>query len=202
MPPLGAKSGMGEFRVRSLAFILAATALLSACASFRDKAPAFAPQPPRTAWIVGGEGRAIGQATLTEAPGGVIIRLEFQEHALPPGWHGAHIHQIGNCSDPAGGFQASAAHVGHGDGPQHGLLNPMGPEAGDLPNIYASPTGTFGAEFFDSKVTLRNDIEGRMALLDTDGSALIIHAAADDHTSQPIGGAGARLACAAFSATP
>ena len=33
------------------------------------------------------------------------------------------------------------------------------------------------------------------ALLDTDGSALVIHANPDDQSSQPIGGAGARVAC-------
>ena len=54
---------------------------------------------PRTAWIVGSEGRAVGQATFTEGPDGVLIRLEFSAGALTPGWHGLHLHQRGDCSD-------------------------------------------------------------------------------------------------------
>ena len=34
------------------------------------------------------------------------------------------------------------------------------------------------------------------ALMDADGSALIVHANADDGLTQPIGGAGERVACA------
>ena len=33
------------------------------------------------------------------------------------------------------------------------------------------------------------------ALLDEDGSAVIIHEQPDDHLTQPIGGAGGRIAC-------
>jgi len=179
---------------------LAAFVVLAACAS-APELPAFTSQPPKTAWIVAADGRPIGQAQFLEAPRGVMIRLEFQPGALPPGWHGLHLHQIGNCSDFAGGFQASGAHLGHGEGVQHGLLNPAGPEAGDLPNMFATPAGPFGAEFYSGAITLTG-AEGRANLLDGDGSALVIHAVPDDQTSQPIGGAGARLACAALTNLP
>jgi Cu-Zn family superoxide dismutase len=187
--------------MRSLVIALAAT-LLAACASSRIPQETYTPEPPRSAWIVGVDGAAIGQATISEAPMGVLIRLEFSEAALPPGWHGAHIHGVGDCSDPAAGFVASTSHVGHGGRMVHGLLNPMGPESGDLPNVFATASGPFGAEFFSTRLTLRSDIDNRTRLLDEDGSALIIHAGPDDHTSLPIGGAGPRLGCAAFSALP
>ena len=176
------------------------SALLAACAT---SPPPFSPQAPKTAWIVGQDGARIGQATFVEAPGGVLIRLEFLDRALPPGWHGTHIHGVGACADFAAGFQAAGAHAGHARDIQHGLLNPAGPEAGDLPNIAAPLGGPFGAEFFTNRLTLGPvAVEGREPLLDADGAALVIHANADDHTSQPIGGAGPRIACAALTPLP
>ena len=71
----------------------------------------------------------------------------------------------------------------------HGLLNPAANDQGDLPNIAAGADGKVMAEAFTSLVTLP-------ALLDADGSAVVIHAGPDDYKAQPIGGAGARVACA------
>lgn len=184
-------------------------AFLSACASFGGGNRDAPPLPPRNAWIVGQDGRAIGQATFTQAPAGVLIRLEFSERALPPGWHGLHLHMRGDCSDFAAGFQASGGHLGMGERVRHGLLNPDGPEAGDLPNLFAAPSGVFAAEFYSPHVELGAErIPGtarggaREALLDGDGTALMIHAGPDDQSSQPIGGAGARIACAALTQLP
>jgi Cu-Zn family superoxide dismutase len=179
---------------------------LSACAS--SGGVNYTPQPEKTAWIVGVDGRQIGQATFRDGPNGVLIQLEFAQGALPAGWHGLHLHTRGDCSDFAAGFQASGGHVGMDRRIEHGLLNPRGPEAGDLPNIFAPPMGVFGAETFAPLVTLGPRIPGnanqpeRLSLLDEDGSALLIHTAPDDQTSQPIGGAGARVACAAITLLP
>lgn len=189
---------------RYAAFVFAG--LLGGCAllGFGDGAPAPAPPPtPRAAWVVDWEGKPIGQATFIEGSGGVLIHLDFSERTLPPGWHGLHIHQSGRCGDAPQGFQEAGAHARHGAGAQHGLLNPAGPEAGDLPNLFAPATGAFGAEFFATGVTLmEHPADGRLSLLDSDGAALVIHAGVDDHRTQPIGGAGARIACAALTATP
>lgn len=186
---------------------LVLAALLSACAS---SGGAFTAPPPKTAWIVGADGRPVGQATFRDGPNGVLIQLEFSQGGLPPGWHGLHLHQRGDCSDFAQGFQASGGHVGMDSQHrvQHGLLNASGPEAGDLPNIFAPQAGVFAAEVFAPRATLGPRIPGnasrpeRLSLLDEDGSALLIHAGPDDQTSQPIGGAGARIACAAITPLP
>lgn len=189
---------------------LALALLLCACstsgatqtASSRTPAPG-GPPINRTSWIVGGDGRAVGQATFVESPNGVLIHLEFAERALPPGWHGLHLHARGDCTDAAAGFQASGMHVGMNRRTQHGLMNPAGPEAGDLPNIFAPPAGLFAAEMFNPHVTLQSEPQGRrVPLLDDDGSALIVHASRDDYVTQPIGGAGARIACSALTITP
>jgi Cu-Zn family superoxide dismutase len=188
------------------------TAFLGACSTMNGAGELPAPsQPPaqRTAWAVNAEGRAMGQATFTQAHGGVLIHLEFSERALPPGWHGAHLHQIGDCSDFAAGFRASGAHLGSGERVSHGLMHANGPEAGDLPNLFAPPAGVFGAEFFTRHVQLGGErtpgnanTREVLPLLDADSTALVIHAAPDDQSSQPVGGAGARIACVALTATP
>lgn len=191
--------------MRLIAALLFA-ALLTACASAGGAA--YVAQPPKTAWIVAADGRPIGQATFRDGPNGVLIQLEFSQGALPAGWHGLHLHARGDCSDFAAGFQASGSHVGMGPRVQHGLQNPNGPEAGDLPNIFAPPVGVFAAEVFAPRLTVGPRIAGsaarpeRLSLLDEDGSALLIHAGPDDQTTQPIGGAGARIACAAITLLP
>jgi Cu-Zn family superoxide dismutase len=141
-------------------------------------------------------GAELGSAELRPSPAGVLIRLEL--HGLAPGWHAIHIHEKGDCSDPK--FQTAGGHV-HATGrtTAHGLLNPAGPETGDLPNIYVSQDGESRAELFTGSASLRAGGSGP-ALLDSDGSSLVVHEKADDHVSQPIGGAGGRVACAVIGA--
>lgn len=188
--------------MRPLAALISAL-LLAACAGASTGLDAAAQTPPRTVWIVGADGRAAGQATFTEGPNGVLIRLEFPEGALPPGWHGLHLHGRGDCSDFATGFQASGGHLGMNRRIRHGLMNEDGPEAGDLPNIFATSAGVFAAEIYSPLITMSGvPVRGREPLLDADGASLIIHASPDDQVSQPIGGAGARIACAALTRLP
>ena len=81
----------------------------------------------------------------------------------------------------------------------HGILNPEGPDNGDLPNIYANDDGNVMAQLFTPFVAIGDylvDIPWRVGnIFDEDGSALVVHAQGDDHVSQPIGGAGGRVAC-------
>lgn len=137
--------------------------------------------------VIGATGQSIGTATFRDGSNGMLLRLELNAGALSPGWHGLHLHMIGDCSD-TGVFKASGGHVGKVDG-GHGLLNPIGPEAGDIPNIWAATNGSAGYEAYTELTSLSD-------LLDADGSAIIIHANPDDHITQPIGGAGPRVGCA------
>ncbi|MGH1422454.1 MAG: superoxide dismutase family protein [Hyphomonas sp.] len=139
-----------------------------------------------TSDILGADGSPIGVANFIEGPNGLLLRVEIAPGGLTPGWHGLHLHQVGDCSDH-GIFKLSGGHVGKVDG-GHGLLNPAGPEGGDIPNIWASADGSVGYEAFTRLTDLST-------LTDANGSALLIHEAQDDHSSQPIGGAGARVAC-------
>lgn len=141
--------------------------------------------------LKGPDGSAVGSAHLQDAPSGVLIRLELK--GVKPGWHGVHLHEAGACSDPK--FQSAGAHINHAPAKKpHGLLNPDGPDFGDLPNVYADKDGAVHAEVFSTFVSL-DGAGGRPALRDANGSSLVVHANVDDHTSQPIGGAGDRVAC-------
>lgn len=141
-----------------------------------------------------GAGASAGFATLTEGPNGVLLRIEAK--GLTPGWHGVHFHEKADCSKSD--FTSAGGHV-HGKATMvHGLLNPDANEAGDLPNLFVNAQGQGMAEMFSSYVSF-SGAGGREALKDKDGSALVIHAAADDHRTQPIGGAGARVACGAIT---
>ncbi|MDZ7754185.1 MAG: superoxide dismutase family protein [Gammaproteobacteria bacterium] len=137
------------------------------------------------------EKNPIGTATLAESPHGVLIHLDL--HGLPPGPKAIHIHSVGTCDDPEAGFKASTGHL-NPDGKKHGLMNPDGPDGGDLPNLYVREDGTFEAEFFTALASLGGH-GGRPQILDEDGAAFVIHQNRDDHITQPIGGAGPRIGC-------
>lgn len=136
-------------------------------------------------------GARTGEVQVKSAPAGVLMRIDVS--GLAPGWHGVHFHQVGDCGDGANGFKNSGSHVDPG-AREHGLLHQSGSEEGDLPNIYAGADGSARAELFRSGAALI----GEGGLLDADGFAVIVHANADDQISQPIGGAGNRVACAAL----
>jgi Cu-Zn family superoxide dismutase len=153
--------------------------------------PAWAQDKTLKAEVMGLNDSKDGTIVVTDAPRGVLLRVELK--GLPPGWHGMHFHEKGDCGDPK--FMNSGAHV-HSTVPAvHGLLKDDGTDSGDLPNLYVSADGTATAEFYSTLVSMKGE-GGRPALLDADGSALIIHANPDDYVTQPIGGAGARIACA------
>ena len=156
--------------------VLAAALSLAATAALAQTA---------TADLKDAKGQAVGKVTLTAAPKGVLMRVEAK--GLTPGWHGLHFHEKADCSKSD--FTSAGGHT-HGAGDRvHGLLNPNANESGDLPNLFADQHGMASAEVFSSLITLPG-------LKDADGSAVVIHANADDHMAQPIGGAGPRVACA------
>lgn len=147
------------------------------------------------ATLINAAGARVGRAVLTQGPFGLLIRIEAE--GLTPGWHGVHIHATGQCDAP---FSSAGAHINHGDPTApHGLLNAGGPDGGDLPNIFADSAGQVRTEIFTNRARIASNGPGQW-LWDADGSALIIHANADDHVSQPIGGAGDRVACGVMAA--
>ena len=138
------------------------------------------------AQIIGTDGNPIGKAVVQQGPSGVVIYVELE--GLTPGPHAIHIHSVGACEPD---FKASKGHINVAD-KKHGLLNPDGPDNGDLPNLFVAADGTAKAEMYTTRVRVEG---GDAALLDTDGSAFVVHENRDDHSAQPIGGAGGRVGC-------
>ena len=131
------------------------------------------------------EGETMGEVNFTQGPRGVLIEASVAD--LAEGWHGFHIHAVGNCSPD---FTAAGGHF-NPEGIGHGILDPEGKHAGDLPNIYADDRGRAVVNFFTYQVTLDGGAEH--SLFDEDGSAIIVHENPDSYGADP--GAGGRVAC-------
>jgi len=133
------------------------------------------------------DGKVVAMAMLSERPGGVLIRVEAT--GLTPGLHGVHVHAVGKCDSPA--FTSAGGHFNPAN-KKHGLKSTDGAHAGDLPNMLVAKDGTGRFEALTDLITLR---AGSLSVFDTDGSAIVVHAGADDTTPDPTGNSGDRVAC-------
>lgn len=157
-------------------------------------APALAQAPDKGAEMKKGDtaratlkdpnGQTLGEVTLQQTPGGILVKGTV--NGVPAGEHAIHIHETGKCEGPD--FKTAGGHFNPGK-KQHGLMSPKGKHAGDMPNLYVGPDGKLQFEHFaNTGLTLKS-------LMDKDGAAIVVHAKADDHKSDPAGDAGGRIAC-------
>lgn len=159
-------------------------AILSAFLGATMLVPGSANADVSTARMVDQDGNGAGVVTVTDSPNGVLITVELR--GLEVGEHAIHVHETGECSPD---FEAAGDHF-NPDDQEHGLTNPQGMHAGDLPNIFVASDGVAEAHFFTSRVTVE---PGPASLLDDDGSAIIVHEDPDTYLSEAK--AGARIAC-------
>jgi len=138
-----------------------------------------------------GQGNSVGTAELSSTPQGVKINLNLKN--LSPGEHAIHVHGVAKCEGPA--FTTAGGHL-NPDMKHHGLMNPEGPHAGDMPNFTVSADGTAKTTVVAPGVTMGDDPH---SVFTGGGTALVIHAMADDMKSDPAGNSGARVACGVIS---
>lgn len=150
-------------------------------------------QPGRAgASLRNAQGQVIG--TVSAARDGNVVRIRLNVHGAAPGTHGVHLHSVGRCDAPD--FASAGPHwnpTSH----QHGRLNPQGPHLGDLPNLVVGANGSGRLDF--AVPVPAGTVAGANPLLDADGTAVVIHAAADDLRTDPSGNSGARIACGVLS---
>jgi Cu-Zn family superoxide dismutase len=132
------------------------------------------------------KGAAVGTADLTQTQGGVLIKLSVT--GLPAGEHAFHVHAVGKCEPP---FTSAGAHFNPAQA-HHGMMSGQG-HAGDMPNLHIPAGGALTVEVLNDKITLEKGKPN--SVFDADGSALVIHAVADDYKTDPAGNAGDRIAC-------
>jgi len=163
--------------MRKLAVAVLPIFALAACVT--DEPQGGAPMP-----LINAAGQTVGSVRAWQTAGGVTFRVEAS--GLPHGVHGVHVHSVGLCQGPD--FASAGPHWNPA-GRKHGLNTPAGPHAGDLTNVEVAANGVLGASLTLAGATMAS-------LLDADGAALVIHAAADDEVTDPSGNSGARIACA------
>ncbi len=155
---------------------------------------AWAKDPPKdkpkpvTVKLQDGAGKDIGTATLTAATKGVSIKLDL--HDLTPGDHAIHVHQTAKCEGPD--FKSAGGHF-NPDNKEHGMKNPKGSHAGDMPNFTADKNGKATGSVVDPNLSLADD--DPHSVFSGGGTALVVHAKADDMKTDPAGNAGDRIAC-------
>jgi len=174
----------------------------------QDATPdAATPEPPApvTVALQNVDGLLAGSLTFSEDEPG-MVSITGNIIGLEPGDHGIHVHETGAC-DPSGEkpFSSAGAHFNptdakHGGPPEAAdeaatpMASPVSGEAhaGDLGNVTVGDDGIGRFSITTDRFTIS---PGETSLADGDGSAVVVHADADDLKTDPSGNSGDRLVC-------
>ena len=141
--------------------------------------------------FAGADGAALGSVSVSEDANGAAMTVDAS--GMPAGVHGIHLHEKGLCEGPK--FVSAGGHWNPG-AKKHGRDNPAGAHLGDLANLKVTGAGTASATFTVPGAMMAS---GTDMLADADGTALVVHAKADDYKTDPSGDSGDRIACAVIA---
>ncbi len=181
----------------ALMALIAAIGIVAAACPKKEEAPPPEPPAAATATVEVAEplvaATALSPRTDTTANGEVVFTQEGDGVAIvahivdaPPGTHGLHVHEVGDCSAPD--FKSAGGHF-NPTGAIHGAPTDAEHHAGDLGNIEVGEDGTAHVELTSAMLTVE---EGPNSVV---GRAVVLHEKADDFVTQPTGAAGGRIAC-------
>ncbi len=148
---------------------------------------AQAQSPTAKAALKDASGKDVGTVQLVQTPHGVLLRMSLK--GVAPGEHAFHVHAVGKCEAP---FTSAGGHFNPAS-KKHGMEATEGSHAGDMPNLYIPANGELKIDVANPMISL---VKGQPnSVFDADGSAIVIHAGADDYKSDPTGNAGDRIVC-------
>lgn len=139
--------------------------------------------------LIDAQGNSVGTVVLWDHAVGGGVGLELNLDNLSPGEHALHFHQNAKCDPPD--FKSAGPHF-NPDGKKHGLENLEGHHAGDMFNFNVAADGKAKLSLTNKDVTLGDDSH---SLFSNGGTAIVIHAKADDMKTDPAGNSGDRIAC-------
>ncbi|HEX7706321.1 MAG TPA: superoxide dismutase family protein [Thermoanaerobaculia bacterium] len=164
--------------MKKLVLLSVMALLLASCASVSVGPTAVATLSPTSG------STSSGTVEFVELADG-SVRVDVQLRGVPPGLHGFHVHEVGNCGDNG---NAAGGHFNPGQHP-HGAPGVATHHAGDFGNVNADAQGNVQTQFTLRSITVSSGANSVV------GRAVILHADPDDLVTQPTGNAGGRIAC-------